>query len=447
MVAARVATTGGAVQLEGHLVPYDEHLLERAHTQWQFGDWTSLIALDRATLQHHPQRGKLAMLAAAGHLQQGNMDAARELTRLAQEWGCSKKLAGQLLVGGVYNTLGRAAAVGGQEARALKYFERAVAVGAPGSEVGLITRARVGEQLSQLGLLGSSSPYSGRGMIQPLGGNASPGVGPLLIAQDVVGMIKTAKAEISAELKAVQANPYVHNRTMTAALNSSLREFLSAALGKGALKPTYIDYLALKAMEIEKTCMGRLATTVQDAVIRQVVAESIEGPHLGVLEIGALYGINLAILYNQCVTRFESTKVICLDPFDGYYGKPVDAVLNTPINPQAFHRNMRLGNVPPDAYRLIRHYSTDAAAIEAVRQERVTLLIIDGDHSYDGVKFDYENYFPFLESGGYVIFDDYDAKEWPDVKRFVDHVVKNDSSCEFIGSFSRTAIGRKRHRG
>lgn len=50
------------------LVPYDENLLERSRTQWQFGDWHSLAQLQRETLQHHPDRARLALLAAAGHL-------------------------------------------------------------------------------------------------------------------------------------------------------------------------------------------------------------------------------------------------------------------------------------------------------------------------------------------------------------------------------------------
>jgi hypothetical protein len=28
------------------VVPYDENLLERARTQWQFGDWQSLASLE-----------------------------------------------------------------------------------------------------------------------------------------------------------------------------------------------------------------------------------------------------------------------------------------------------------------------------------------------------------------------------------------------------------------
>ena len=134
------------------VVPCDENLLERSRTQWQFGDWASLAALDRDTLQHHPDRAKLALLAAAGHLQQGNSQAARQLTRLAQDWGCSKKLVSQILISGVHNSVGRAGAICNQQHRALRHFETAITIGTSGSDTKLLTKARVGEQLSQLGI-------------------------------------------------------------------------------------------------------------------------------------------------------------------------------------------------------------------------------------------------------------------------------------------------------
>jgi hypothetical protein len=137
---------------EVETVPYDENLLERARTQWQFGDWASLAQLERDVLQHHPDRAKLALLAAAGHMQQGDDQAARHYTRLAQDWGCSKRLVSQILVAGVHNTLGRAAAAAGQQPRALRHFESAIAIGAPASAIKLLTRARSSEQLAQLGL-------------------------------------------------------------------------------------------------------------------------------------------------------------------------------------------------------------------------------------------------------------------------------------------------------
>lgn len=137
-------------------VAYDENLLERARTQWQFGDWASLMSLDRETLQHHPDRAKLALLAAAGHMQQGDIQVARQFTRLAQDWGCSKKLVSQVLIAGVHNSLGRAASINGDAQRALQHFEDAIATVSPAGEVRLLTHARLGEQLNQLGLSGNA---------------------------------------------------------------------------------------------------------------------------------------------------------------------------------------------------------------------------------------------------------------------------------------------------
>jgi tetratricopeptide (TPR) repeat protein len=139
-------------EVEPQLVPYDKRLVERARIHWQFGDWDRLAALDRVALQHHPERAKLALLAAAGYLQQGDNDGACDLIRLAQDWGCTKKLVSQILIAGVHNTLGRAAAVAGQPSRAQQHFKSAIAIGAPGSETRLIAQARATHQLADLGL-------------------------------------------------------------------------------------------------------------------------------------------------------------------------------------------------------------------------------------------------------------------------------------------------------
>jgi hypothetical protein len=133
------------------MAAYDENLLERSRGQWKLGYWESLAKLDRATLQLHSDRAKLALLAAAGHLQQGDSQSARQFTRLAQDWGCSKKLISQIFISGVHNSLGRAAAVSGQTQSALKHFQSAIYTGSANSEVRLLTDARVHKQLIQLG--------------------------------------------------------------------------------------------------------------------------------------------------------------------------------------------------------------------------------------------------------------------------------------------------------
>ena len=164
-VAASASATSAAGQNDQqshqHLVPYDENLLERSRTQWQFGDWASLAKIERDTLQHHPARAKLALLVAAGHQGLGNATEAGHHTRLALDWGCSKKLVSQILISGVHHTLGRVATVGGQDKRAIRHFESAIAVVMPQTEVGLLGQTRNIRELAKLGMLPQAAVLMG----------------------------------------------------------------------------------------------------------------------------------------------------------------------------------------------------------------------------------------------------------------------------------------------
>ena len=133
-------------------VAFDENLLERARTQWQFGDWESLASISRESLQHHPERARLAVLVAAGHSQCGNQEKLQQFIRLAQDWGCSRKLISQVLISGVQNSLGRASLVAGQTDRAKLFFEQSVQTGMPGADLKLLVNARVRQQRQLLGL-------------------------------------------------------------------------------------------------------------------------------------------------------------------------------------------------------------------------------------------------------------------------------------------------------
>jgi hypothetical protein len=131
------------------VVIYDENLYERARTQWQFGDWESLAQIEYESLIHHPQRARLALLVASAHQQRGDTDATREFTRLAQEWGASKKLVSQVLIAGVYNTLGKASALCGQQQRAIGHFEQSLRTAGDGGDVRLLAEARGGRQVKR----------------------------------------------------------------------------------------------------------------------------------------------------------------------------------------------------------------------------------------------------------------------------------------------------------
>jgi hypothetical protein len=204
-----------------------------------------------------------------------------------------------------------------------------------------------------------------------------------------------------------------------------------------------LGYLAHRVCVCEDACSGRLATSVQDMVLRILVARSIRDRNLSVLEIGSLFGINLAILYESCRDHFETIHLTAIDPLDVYSGKSTtDVITQVPVTRKIFEHNMRQIDVPIRDVTLIPGLSTEHSVLEKAGQRQYNLLIIDGDRSYEGVKFDFDHYLPAVDLGGYVIFDDYGTEQWPDVTEFVDREVQTNSCVEFVGASNRTGVFR-----
>lgn len=133
-----------------YLIPYDENLLERARTQWQLGDWQNLSRLNIDALQHHPERAKIALFAAAGRLQTGMDSEARQYIRLAQDWGVSGKLINQVLVAGVPNSSEKRVAILVQQGRAIEQITESSKLGSSTSDIQLVSQAPITSQLEQI---------------------------------------------------------------------------------------------------------------------------------------------------------------------------------------------------------------------------------------------------------------------------------------------------------
>jgi predicted O-methyltransferase YrrM len=67
---------------------------------------------------------------------------------------------------------------------------------------------------------------------------------------------------------------------------------------------------------------------------------------------------------------------------------------------------------------------------------KIDLLFIDGDHSFDGVIADFNMYSDLVAVGGFVVFDDYnDSVYSPEVKQAVDALLPTLVDYEVIGTF------------
>lgn len=127
---------------------YDQSLLGKSVTQWQFGDWQSLAKLEHAKISSHPNRERLALLIAAAHFQLGNLDSGKEFIYLARDWGCSNELILQILISGVHNTLGIAANMLERNDKSQLHFEKSIQIGAPYTDASLVAEVRKMQSLN-----------------------------------------------------------------------------------------------------------------------------------------------------------------------------------------------------------------------------------------------------------------------------------------------------------
>jgi predicted O-methyltransferase YrrM len=132
------------------------------------------------------------------------------------------------------------------------------------------------------------------------------------------------------------------------------------------------------------------------------------------LEIGSFCGGSLSLMFQH---PFK-TQFISVDPLHAR-GDLESAFL---ANVATF--NKRHGE--PQRHKHFKLFSTDATLPARLRANgvRIDLLFIDGDHSTSGVKADWNAFSPFMNPGGFIVFDDYlDAEYSPEVRGAVDEIV------------------------
>jgi len=101
-------------------------------------------------------------------------------------------------------------------------------------------------------------------------------------------------------------------------------------------------------------------------------------------------------------------------------------------------RNEYLENLSPEIF-LIAGNSHDSTSLEAVKTKVAELdfLFIDGDHTYEGVKQDYEMYGPLVRPGGIIAF--HDINDTPH------HRAVNAEACKLWNELKGTKLEFNSH--
>ena len=125
------------------------------------------------------------------------------------------------------------------------------------------------------------------------------------------------------------------------------------------------------------------------------------------VEIGSYKGKSTAFMCVEIANSGKKIRFECIDPMElmgGYLNMPQDEK-----DGYSFEEfTQRLESVK-DYYKLNRMTSNDAAKL--YEDGSIDFLLIDGDHSYQGVYDDIVNYLPKMRSGGLIVGDDaYDER-------------------------------------
>ena len=145
-----------------------------------------------------------------------------------------------------------------------------------------------------------------------------------------------------------------------------------------------------------------------------------------VVELGAWIGLTTIYLATACRIRGEGI-VHAVDTFEGTkeYDSRYPSVAHYDGNTwKAFNEQIERAEVD----NLVQpHVGLTNEVVRQYRGRPIRFLLIDADHSYEGVRDDFRLWSPLVAPGGLVVFDDY---LMPEVARFVDEEVRSDSRFE-----------------
>lgn len=162
------------------------------------------------------------------------------------------------------------------------------------------------------------------------------------------------------------------------------------------------------------------------------IANTFGDKKINYVEIGAYAGGSSCLMLQRL-----NTTIISID-------------LGEPISKEVVFSNIIEYKNNNNYYKYIQGNSqiqeTKDKVIETLSNSRVLgytnkidILFIDGDHSFDGVLADFNMYSDLVNIGGYIVFDDYnDSVHSPNVKLAVDSLVPSLVDYEIIGTFENT---------
>lgn len=155
-----------------------------------------------------------------------------------------------------------------------------------------------------------------------------------------------------------------------------------------------------------------------------------------VVEIGTKWGGTLAI---WCASADPAATLVSIDLPGGIHGGGYprwrELIYRRLAQPRQKLHLLRMDSHRPETLDQVKTLLPDGG---------IDFLFIDGDHTYEGVKQDFEMYSPFVRPGGLVVFHDicvHSAEQQCQVDRFWEEVRTKYKSREFVENPNQGMFG------
>jgi cephalosporin hydroxylase len=207
---------------------------------------------------------------------------------------------------------------------------------------------------------------------------------------------------------------------------SALPLFLQLGKLNGSMSPDGLVDFSLKYPAI-----APLQMRSELAEYARIVAEQRPS---AALEIGSFRGGTLFVL-TKLANRHAT--VISLDLPASWFGK-ICRWAQTPIFHRFTQNGQRLHLLRADSHR----HETLSKVSKLLNGRRLDVLFIDGDHTYAGVRADFEMYAPLVRPGGIVAFHDIAVHPSPhEVVRLWNEIKPRYRHKEILHSTAKDAMG------
>ncbi|MFI2375208.1 class I SAM-dependent methyltransferase [Streptomyces sp. NPDC018964] len=197
---------------------------------------------------------------------------------------------------------------------------------------------------------------------------------------------------------------------------------------------------------LESLGSGRIAGGTMNICGKLGTIPLLDPPNDEILEIGTLYGMFSAGLIRMMERDGRSPSVTIVDPFAGVQLQPGTPRRSdpsgTPVDEHAVRTNLALAGPAGVAARIRKGFSEDPETRAAVSDRSYGVIVVDGDHSAEGVAKDLAWAEEIAAPGAIVVLDDFGDPKWPGIEEALDKHLAGTTRFTYLGKASLSAFLR-----